>query len=677
MTAAAAPETVELARAIVPVARELLGEPTEANDREIRFGTRGSLSIDPNAGTWYDHEAGNGGGVIAFVVKHRRTDKAGAVAWLRERGHIPKAAPPKTKRQVAAYHYHDETGVLLFQVVRFEPKDFRQRARVDNGWAWNMTGIRRVLYRLPEVIAAVAAGRVVYIAEGEKGADAAFQLGVIATCSPGGANKWRAEFGQPLAGADVVILPDNDEPGRKHAAAVARALQGIAQTVRTLRLPNLPEKGDVADWVAAGGTSAELAKLTAAIGSNGADHAWERPVDEGWRADLTRDDREQPLPNLANAVLALRKAPELVGLVAYDEMLCHTMLRHTVPDSRMSRVSEVRPVLDTDVSAVQEWLQLRGLRTLGREVMHQAIDLVAREHSFHPVRDYLNTLKWDGVPRIHMWLSYHLGAEPSPYVAAVGRIFLIALVARIMSPGCKADYMLVLEGEQGAMKSTACSVLAGAWFSDNLPTLRHGDPVRLSMHLRGKWLIEIAEMSSISKAEAGELKAFLTRREERDTPKFGHHEVIEPRQNGFIGTTNKATYLRDETGGRRFLPVKTGTIDIDALIRDRDQLFAEAAAAYRRGDAWWPDRDFEREHIAPEQEARFEGDLWETPVGEFLSNRNRTTTIEVARESLFIETPKLGTADQRRITAILDHLGWTAKRDMAERWWEPRAPRQM
>jgi predicted P-loop ATPase len=205
--------------------------------------------------------------------------------------------------------------------------------------------------------------------------------------------------------------------------------------------------------------------------------------------------------------------------------------------------------------------------------------------------------------------------------------------------------------------------------------LHNGDPVRLSMHLRGKWLIEIAEMSSIGKAEAGDLKAFLTQREERYLPKFGRNEVVEPRQCLFIGTTNKAAYLRDETGARRFWPIKTGTIDIDALIRDRDQLFAEALAEYRKGAAWWPDRDFEREHIAPEQEARFEGDPWETLVSEFLFNRSRTTMIEVAREGLFLETPKLGTADQRRITAILDHLGWLPQRDNAGRWWERRPAR--
>ena len=236
-------------------------------------------------------------------------------------------------------------------------------------------------------------------------------------------------------------------------------------------------------------------------------------------------------------------------------------------------------------------------------------------------------------------------------------MFLIAMVARVSEPGCKADYAMVLEGEQGAMKSTACAILGGEWFNDALPDIRAGKDALA--HLNGRWLIEIAEMSALDKAEAAALKAFITRRDERYRPAYGRREVHEPRQCLFIGTTNKAAYLRDETGARRFWPVKVGRIDTDRLQRDRDQLFAEAMSRYQSGAKWWPDQAFEAKHIRPEQDARYGSDAWEDAIGAYLATRQRVTILEIAKEGLFIETPKIGTSDQRRIIAALDRLGWT------------------
>lgn len=140
----------------------------------------------------------------------------------------------------------------------------------------------------------------------------------------------------------------------------------------------------------------------------------------------------------------------------------------------------------------------------------------------------------------------------------------------------------------------------------------------------------------------------------------------------FIGTTNKEAYLRDETGGRRFWPVKVGTIDIDALRRDRDQLFAEAMHLYRAGAVWWPDAAFEAEHIAPQQEARFEEDAWQEPIARFLDGMSEVSVIEIARKALSITVDRVGTRDQRRITTILSLLGWRrGKRREGARPWFP------
>jgi predicted P-loop ATPase len=353
-----------------------------------------------------------------------------------------------------------------------------------------------------------------------------------------------------------------------------------------------------------------------------------------------------PASNVANAIKALRTDPKLKSLLGYDEMLRAPMIRNG---------RAWLPVTDEDVTGIQEYLQREKRMThVGKDTTHSAVDYIARERSFHPVRHYLDGLKWDRRKRLGNWLTNYLGVEPTPYVEAVARMFMIGMVARIFEPGCQMDYMLILEGPQGVLKSTACRVLGGKWFSDSLPDITTKDAVQ---HLRGKWLIEVAEMHALSKAEAAQLKAFVTRREERYRPSYGRKEVFEPRQCVFIGTTNKNTYLRDETGGRRFWPVVSGKIDLAALKRDRDQLFAEAVWAYRKREHWWPHRDFEAEHIAPEQEARYEQDAWEQPIAEWLHGKQHVTIFDVAVDALKFDKSRIGTAEQRRIVAILERLG--------------------
>jgi predicted P-loop ATPase len=706
-----------------PVAREILGEPTEENKakRELRYGTRRSLCIDLKKGTFFNNETGEGGGVLKFVQVQKSLDRGGALAWLQERRHITKT---EGKRQVAAYDYRDTAGKLLFQVVRFEPKDFRQR-RPDGkgGWIWKMAAVQLVPYRLPAVIAAVKQKHTIFIAEGEKGVQSLESIDLVASCSPGGAGKWRSQYNSIFAGADVVILPDNDPqstmpdgtlrwhpdgrpvlPGQDHAADVARNLSGIASQVRVIMLPDLPLKGDVADWIASGGTAAALAELVANAPAYQAPEPEpqkpqqkpppdpgddEKPSgDEPWTKYLQRNDAGDAVINLANAMTALRHAPELSGCFRFDEMLRVPVLVRPLPKGKPGVLP--RPVRDTDVSIVQEWLQRHELRRLGKDIVHQAVALRAEENAFHPICDYLNGLRWDRKPRLSTWLTYYAGVEPGEklndeekanqrqYISAIGRMFLIGMVARVMRPGCKVDYMLILESIQGEKKSTIGEVVAGQWFSDSLPNIG-SDPVRISQHLRGKWLIEISELSAMGKAETEELKAFLTRNEEQFIPKYGRLEVTEPRQCAFMGTTNKTTYLRDETGARRFWPVKAGVIDITALTEDRDQLFAEAVNAYRSGEQWWPDRDFEKKFIMPQQEARREADAWEQTIGDWLETpvasrttasgvgpkRTECTVAEVAENALRMAPGQLSRSDQLRITAALELLGWERGRRTA------------
>ena len=389
-----------------------------------------------------------------------------------------------------------------------------------------------------------------------------------------------------------------------------------------------------------------------------------KPEKPAWLSKSIKAKAQGPLSILANVMAALRHDPSLVKAFAYDEMQRTTMLMQ-----KEGRPIEARPVEDADVFRLQEFLQRAGLKNLGTETVHNAVEQRGRECRFHPVRDYLEILKWDGTPRVENWLVRYLGAPETPYIQAVGRMFLISMVARIFEPGCKADYMLVLEGPQAALKSTTCRTLGGAYFSDNLPDITVGKDA--SQHLRGKWLIEVSEMHAMGRAETTLLKAFITRQIEQYRPSYGRREVFEPRQCVFIGTTNKQAYLRDETGGRRFWPVSTSSIDIAALKRDRHQIFAEAVRMYRSGVLWWPDRAFEQQHITIEQEARFEQDAWEENIEKYLVCAAQKVTVgQVAREALAIENRHLGRAEQNRIAAILERLGWQrGRRQKNARWW--------
>ena len=377
-----------------------------------------------------------------------------------------------------------------------------------------------------------------------------------------------------------------------------------------------------------------------------------------------KSDTGKIIPNLANSLTMLRTTfPDTIG---YDAMARVSMLlKPIVKDAKF----QPRPLTDIDVGIIQERVQRRDMPRVSSDVMHQAVDVRAREREYHPVREYLNGLEWDGTPRLKFLAKSYLGAEHTPYSAKIGQMFIISMVARILEPGCKADHMVVLEGPQGIQKSTACRILAGEWFSDSMPEIGQGKDA--SQHLKGKWLIEVSEMQAMSRADAALLKAFITRDTERYRPSYGRKEVIEPRQVVFIGTTNREVYLRDETGGRRFWPIKCGLIDIVALTRDRDQLFAEAMVLFKEGESWWPDKNFEREHIAPVQSARYESDVWEETISGWLASRDRTTVGDVARSALNFETTRIGRAEQNRIMAALEVLGWERGERGAngERYW--------
>lgn len=255
------------------VARGLLGEPNKhlSSAEELRFGAHGSMSVDLTKGTWFDHAAGKGGGVLDLVTREKGLALGPAVKFLQDelgldiqtdRAPVPARAP---KKIVATYDYIDEDGEVVFQVVRFEPKTFLQRrpdATAKDGWSWSVKGVKQIPYRLHDLFALEASGTV-YVVEGEKDADQLRSWGLTATCNAGGAGKWPEGLSSYFAGLDVVLVPDNDDAGRNHMAAVGAALKPVASSVRVLELPNISAKGDVSEWIGQGGTKEAFEELTA------------------------------------------------------------------------------------------------------------------------------------------------------------------------------------------------------------------------------------------------------------------------------------------------------------------------------------------------------------------------------------------------------------------------------
>lgn len=529
-------------------------------------------------------------------------------------------------------------------------------ARVDGGDLRKRVGI---------LAAAALLAR--YWTEGRRH-DAAVALGgVLARC------EWEDVDAEILIEAITDYAGDDEAEDRKRAIADA-----ISERRAGRNVTGFPRLKEVLGEPIAKAVCAWLGYNERPEAAQGADLHFEADgtavTAQNWTKWAQRSADGSPIANLTNCMLILRNVPEVRECFARDEMAGLEMLVAPYPAAvpEAEPFGEPRPMRESDYSAMQEWFQRAGLPRLGRETVYHAVDFRARERSFHPVRDYLGGLTWDAAKRLDVWLAAYLGAEATPYTAAIGRMFLIAMVARIYAPGCKSDYMVVLEGDQGTTKSSVCNVLGGKWFSDSLPDVTEGKDV--AQHLVGKWLIEVGELSAMSRAESAQLKQFITRSTERYRPSYGKKEVVQPRQCLFIGTTNKAMYLRDETGGRRFWPVRTGKIDLAALRRDKDQLFAEAVAAYRAGVPWWPDEAFETEHIRPEQEERHDVDVWEDPIRLFLAERVEVLVGEVARGALHLASERIGRVQQNRIVAVLERAGWrrAQKKDRRGNWpWRP------
>jgi len=379
-----------------------------------------------------------------------------------------------------------------------------------------------------------------------------------------------------------------------------------------------------------------------------------------WRYILIRSEKGNIVPCVANAITALRHSPTWRGVFGFDEFANRTVTLKPTPWK-----SEPHVWNDTGDILVAEWMQHEGIGAT-REIVAQAIEAVCRERCFHPIRQYLNGLRWDGKPRLGRWLQTYAGVIPDDdtkdtYISAVGSRWLISAVARVMRPGCKADCAPIFEGPQGKLKSTLLRVIGGEWFTDEIAELGSKDA---AMQCHGAWIIELAELDAMSRAETSKVKAFMSRTRDRFRPPYGRRLVDLPRQCVFAGTVNVDTYLKDDTGNRRWWPIRCmGVIDIDALARDRDQLWAEAVVGFDDGDPWW----FETEELVreaeAEQAARYAPDAWDSIILDWAGNRitsgyDSVSVAEVLRLCLNKEPKDWTRADEMRVSSALKSAKW-------------------
>lgn len=386
-------------------------------------------------------------------------------------------------------------------------------------------------------------------------------------------------------------------------------------------------------------------------------------ADHSWIMNKDGDLKPQSLLNIQNF---MRHCPALKSLFWYDEFGDQIMIEGPLPKDPPVGAYP-RPIQDTDETALASWLNGNAGLSPSISVAAQVLREAAFINSRDPFLEWAKTLKWDGKKRIDTWLTYYGGAEDSDYTRLVGRRFLISAMARGMDPGCKVDTMLILEGPQGLKKSTLVRLLCGGeWYSDQVGEIHNKDASQL---VQGIWIMEIPEMDKFSKAESNAVKAFLSRLFDRYRPPYGRNVVKRQRRCVFFGTINPdgVGYLSDTTGARRFLPVMVVAIDIEGIIADRDQIWAEALTAYRAGEKYWFDED-EKYLLAPEQEKRRNDDIWETRIREWLDNpmdwkfdgerKFKTFTItDILWVVLSIDLKSQKQADKNRIAKILKLFG--------------------
>jgi putative DNA primase/helicase len=407
---------------------------------------------------------------------------------------------------------------------------------------------------------------------------------------------------------------------------------------------------------------------------------FEEIKDELWLDELDLTKKGLIKPSLANISLVLENDPQLKGAIAYNDFREELVRKAGTPWCECKNPVNGEPWRNEDDVQVKKFLEVNYKLSPQIARFTDAVSIAGYNNRFHPIKDYLESLKWDEKPRLDSLLTRYLGVVDNDYTSAVSRKILCAAVARIFEPGVKFDFVLILEGKQGKGKSTFIKTLGRHWFGDNISSFKGKDAVE---GMQGVWIMELSELQAFGKAEIEHVKSFISRAEDRMRPAYARRVETFKRRCIFIGTTNDTEYLKDETGNRRFWPVQCEIekINISALEKEVDQLWAEAVAMWQKGEKLYLDKT-EQEVIAQEeQSSRYADDVWKERIEHWLEipvpenhykcelsgieyvefvERDRTFIEEILSDCLLISSSNFKTAEGNRVRKIMKRIdGWS------------------
>lgn len=584
---------------------------------------------------------------------------------------VPEMKHPEYGTPAASWRYLTEDSRLIFYMARYNTPDGKEFMP----WTWNGAKWHSRAWPAPRPLYGLEtlSAKPVLIVEGEKAADAArVLLGMhySVVTWPGGAKAVSKIDWLPLHGRRVLIWPDADAPGLNAGQEIAKNLAPHCAEVKLITPDgSRPSGWDAADALRDQWTSSQVidwAKANVQIINitqnnltvNGNINVVAPDDDAGlpdetmvaiWeRLCLVLSNTGNPICNEDNVARIFENDPKLAGNLWFDDFYNSVFLDDKKGGHEMK---------DIDIFKLTLRLQRAyGLRRIGDATVRRALVIMAdRIHKNDPL-DWLETLKWDGRNRLDNFFIEYMGAKKTPYVEAASKNFWISIVARIYNPGCIMRTMVILKSKQWQGKSTAFAIIGGKWYAEVQENIQSNNFLQ-SLH--GKMILEFADMSGMDRADINRIKQVISCRMDRFRAPYDRTPADHPRQCVLVSTTNEGNFLRDDTGGSRFWPIETGTINHDKLTKDREQLFAEAVSRFKAGETWHIMPMEETEAI---QESYRQTDEWERIIEEFLDRPSfldkETTVAQIATECLKIPIDRLDKSTQIRIARNLTTVGW-------------------